>query len=189
MNKTSAGLPTTIQPFEGQITLIPHLVDDEFHGEVYKVEQVIFRDERGGARLHLWFQPDPRMHSHPWAWIDCRVIRGSYMSHVLNPVSGEMSDVVVRPGAPTRLEGHMFHQIHTVEPGTLSLMEFGPQIGDGKGWSNIRLVNGVWKNYPTTPDSFLSALRHLNPRLRPEAWQDPYAHYPVPSVADLLKTL
>ena len=197
---TTAGLPVNILPLTGQPVLLPYIrPDGTFENEVYKVEQPIFRNTSRGARLHLWLMPDPRMHNHPWEWIDCRILKGKYTAEEIDmlPVAGE--DGVMTPSSPLRkatldddsrsriVEYNTYHRVVKVEPGTVSLMEFGPEVGDGKQWFNAEQdESGTWRRTKTTPPIFLGALRHLNPRLRPADWKDPFAYFSVPTIEELL---
>lgn len=195
MKLTSAGLSMSVAPFAGLPTFIPHIEEDgAFRGGVYKVEQTLFRGPEGGARVHLWLKPDPRMHNHPWSSITCHLLRGWYEAEEIRPIWGSIVPAdaqpirvrMMRSSHPHLLLHQDYHRVVQVEPGTISLMEFGPEVGDGKQWSNLELIEGVWTKTRTTPPAFLDALRHLNPRVRPADWRDPYESLPIPTVQDLL---
>jgi hypothetical protein len=146
----------------------------------------------GGARLHVWFEPDPRPHNHPWKEIDCKIVHGSYRSVEYHPsTDGQYAarDVVLRAGAVEhRLDHEVFHQVVSVEPGTVSVMTFGPVIGDGKQWGHLVKDGSSYRYEPNTlQPGFLDALRHLNPHMRPSDWVDPYAAMPIPDVQDLME--
>lgn len=198
---TTAGLARDILPLTGQPVLLPYIrPDGTFENEVYKVEQVIFRSASRGARLHLWLMPDPRMHNHPWEWIDCRILKGKYTAEEIKMSPGADEDGVMTPTSKLRkvildedtprshiVEYDTYHRVVKVEPGTVSLMEFGPEVGDGKQWHNAEQDDaGTWRRTKTTPPIFLGALRHLNPRLRPADWKDPFAHFSIPTIEELL---
>lgn len=72
-NTTTSGGPLQSRPFSMKPTLIPQLDSaGTWTGKVVKIEQVLLRGYDGGARLHLWIEPDPRPHNHPWEWIELR---------------------------------------------------------------------------------------------------------------------
>ncbi|HET7505057.1 MAG TPA: hypothetical protein VFK02_28760 [Kofleriaceae bacterium] len=188
---TRTGQALQVRPFASRPTLIPQLVNGEFTGKPYKAELVLLRGMEGGGRLHVWFTPDPRPHNHPWSWIGCKVLSGRYVSteYVPDGAGGyTVRTVTLSAGDPEhRVDHHTHHQVFEVEPGTVSVMTFGPVIGDGKQWGNLVETAGGYRVEPScVPSSFLDALRHLNPHVRPDGWADPYAHLPVPDVDELM---
>lgn len=163
--------------------------DGRWSGDIIKIEQVLVRGLDGGARLHVWLGPDPRPHNHPWEWINCKVIRGSYTAIEYIPHNGTYVEAteVLSVGEPEHCVEHdIYHQIVKVEPGTISIMTFGPVVGDGKQWGHLKKQGK--RKYTVElaqPDSaFVDALRHCNPHLRPAGWVNPYEGECVPTLAD-----
>lgn len=194
---TTSGAPLQTRPFTTKPTLIPQLgPDGRWNGKIVKIELVLLRGLGGGAREHLWIQPDPRPHNHPWAWIDCKILRGSYKAIEYRP-DGDGSytehEVTLRAGDPEhRVCYDTHHQIVEVEPGSISVMSFGPIIGDGKQWGHlVKNGDGTYSYDPATNTSgdFVNALRHCNPHMRPADWVDPYVDMPVPNIDDLMATV
>lgn len=202
---TKSGQPLFARPFSSKVTLIPSLVNGVFTGRPYKAELVLARSLMGGARQHVWFEPDPRPHNHPWQYIDCKVIHGRYTAIEYTPVMKDEGGldfeyspqtslyeeriVVLCAGdAEHRLVHECYHQVVKVLPGTITVMSFGPVVGDGKRWGNLVRVSGNrYRHEPnSTSSDFLNALRHLNPHMRPDGWVDPYEHIPVPDVQELM---
>lgn len=192
---TKTGQKLQSLPFTSVPTLIPSFSEGKFTGRAYKAEMVLLRSPEGGARQHVWIEPDPRPHNHPWEYIDCKVVWGSYRAVEYRPnASGgyDESLVVLRAGDPEhRLTHDAFHQVIEVMPGTVSLMTFGPIVGDGKQWGHLvgNKEAGWWQEPNTTPPGFLDALRHLNPHMRPADWVDPYAAMPLETVHELVASL
>jgi hypothetical protein len=196
---TTSGAPLITPPFASKPTLIPQLdADGIWNGKIVKIEQVLFRSLEGGARLHVWLMPDPRPHNHPWAYIDCVVIRGGYTAIEYIPdgknngSSYDECEVTLGPGdCDHRLYHFVHHQIVSVEPGTISIMTFGPVVGDGKQWGHLKKTEeGLYCYEIAKPmGGFVSALWHCNPHLRPEGWNDPYASEPIPVLQDLLASV
>ena len=200
---TKLGQPLQALPFTSRPLIMPQFdAEGNFTGKPYKIELVLLRGLQGGARQHLWLAPDPRPHNHPWEWISCQVVRGSYTAIEYTPSnSGGPADVyrssqvtlTPRSGAHT-LAHHVHHQVVSVEPGTVSIMTFGPIVGDGKQWGHLKLGGSLADSrfltgtidMNTTNPAFLDALRHMNPHIRPLLWHDPYAEFPVPSVEELV---
>jgi hypothetical protein len=183
------------KPFLTRPTVIPQFLDNKWTGKVFKIEQVLARSLDGGAKQHVWLAPDPRPHNHPWAWIDCKILRGSYtaMEYIPNG-DGTFTEVTVtlRAGDPEhRLVHGAYHQIVEVEPGTITVMSFGPIVGDGRQWGNlVKNAEGVWVHDSNINiDGYLDVMRHFNPHLQPAGWVDPYAHLPVPTLEELLATV
>jgi hypothetical protein len=136
-----------------------------------------------GARQHLWLIADPRPHNHPWEWIDCKVLRGSYKAiEYIQDDKGDFIEraIVLHAGDPEhRLLHGEHHQVIEVEPGTISVMSFGYVVGDGKQWGHLRVEDGVYIYELAQPmGGFVDALWHCNPHLRKEGWVDPYADQP-----------
>jgi len=192
---TTSGAPLQTRPFSSKPTLIPQLGDDgRWNGKIVKVEMVLLRSLEGGARQHLWLIPDPRPHNHPWKWIDCKVLRGSYMAMEYIPDGkGGFNErgIVLDAGDPEhRLLHDEHHQIVQVVPGTISVMSFGPVVGDGKQWGHLVKNGDAYTYEPTKPMSgFVDALWHCNPHLRKEGWVDPYAEQPVPDLDALMASV
>lgn len=199
---TSTGQALLSLPFMSMPLLIPSFdAGGEFTGEPYKAELVLARSHLGGARMHVWFKPDPRPHNHPWALISSRVIHGWYRSIEHRPIpldertpvpEHQFSEhhVVLREGDDEHIVRYTtYHQLVEIMPGTVSLMSFGPVVGDGKQWGHlVRAADGTMKHEPNVPNpKFLDAMRHLNPHTRPEGWVDPYASFPTVSLQDLIK--
>ncbi len=188
---TKTGQPLQSKPFAALPTLIPAFENGAFTGGAYKAELVLLRGVEGGARLHVWFGHDQRPHNHPWKWIDCKVLCGGYSAVEYTPNgSGSYNErrVELNAGDPEhRLNHETHHQIVEIKPGTVTVMSFGPTIGDGKQWGNlVKTDEGFRYEANTMQPGFLDALRHLNPHLRPEGWNDPYAEMPVPNVQELM---
>ena len=190
---TMSGQPLQTRLFAATPTLIPQMGSDgRWNGRIVKVELVLLRGLDGGARMHLWLGPDPRPHNHPWHWIDCKVVRGSYVAIEYVPDGEGGYDERVIPlsaGNPEhRVQHDTHHQIVSVQPGTLSVMSFGSVVGDGKQWGHlVKDANGFcYEPAPSvgssSPGGYIDALRHCNPHLRPVDWADPYADMPVPDV-------
>ena len=223
---TTSGAPLQTQPFTTTPTLIPQLgPDGRWNGKIVKIEQVLLRGLGGGARLHLWIEPDPRPHNHPWEWIACKVIRGQYVAieyhpnHRVRPVENweggdatqrmlsrvpQTAEEVASPkgsyterkimllaGDPENLVDHeTHHQITSIEPGTISVMSFGPVVGDGKQWGHLTKSGDAYVYELAQPmGSFVDALRHCNPHMRPEGWADPYEDMPVPNMQELMASV
>lgn len=196
MTTTKTGQALQARPFTSQVTLIPAFHDGAFTGRPYKAEQVLLRSPAGGARLHVWFEADPRPHNHPWEWIACKVLHGFYQAVEYVPDPTALSPqprysehaVDIKVGDPEHWLSHdMFHQVVSVEPGTVSVMSFGPIIGDGKQWGNLVKEGASYRYEPNSlQPGFLDALRHLNPHMRPPEWVDPYAAMPIPDVQALM---
>jgi len=195
MSATKTGQKLQVSPFASVPTLIPSFSEGAFAGRAYKAELVLLRSADGGARQHVWFEPDPRIHNHPWEYIDCKVVWGRYVAIEYRPNGNGgyvETTLELRAGdAEHRVSHDTHHQVLEVLPGTVSLMTFGPVVGDGKQWGH--LVGGKdegWKyEANTTPEGFLDALRHLNPHMRPAGWVDPYAALPCYTVQELMAPL
>ena len=193
VNTTKTGQRLLAPAFSSTPTLIPCFREGKFTGRAYKAELVLLRSTEGGARQHVWFEPDPRVHNHPWEFIDCKVLWGRYVAVEYRPNgSGGYDEVSVelRAGDPEhRLTHGSFHQVREVTPGTVSVMSFGPVVVDGKRWGHlVGSKEDGWQYEPNTMQpGFLDALRHLNPHMRPAAdWLDPFSEYPVPTVQELV---
>lgn len=193
---TTSGQPLQTKPFTSKPTIIPQFIDGKFTGKVCKVELVLARSLDGGARMHVWFSNDPRPHNHPWRWIDCKVVRGEYTAteyypHATDPTGYMSFDVTLKAGEMDHRVGHKtYHQITSVVPGTISIMTFGPVIGDGKQWGNLDVSGKVYfHDSNINVDGYLDAMRHFNPHMQPAGWVDPYAHLPVPTVEELLASV
>lgn len=190
---TKTGQPLQARPFTSKPpTLIPSFQEGVFTGRAYKAEVVLMRSPDGGARQHVWFEADPRPHNHPWKYIDCKVLHGEYTAVEYRPDGNggyTEHEVTLRAGDPEhRVNYETHHQVTKVAPGTVTVMSFGPIIGDGKQWGNLVKDGETYRYEPnSSPPGFLDALRHLNPHMpRPEGWVDPYAHMPVPDVQELM---
>lgn len=188
----TSGHPLLQRPFCTKPTVIPQFLENKWTGKVFKIEQVLARSLDSGAKQHVWLAPDPRPHNHPWAWIACKLLRGSYtaMEYVPNG-DGSFTEIqtTLRAGDPEHVLVHnAYHQIVEVEPGTVSLMTFGSVVGDGRQWGNlVKDEYGAWVHDSNINiDGYLDVMRHFNPHLRPDGWVDPYAHLPVPTVEELL---
>jgi hypothetical protein len=194
---TSSGGPLQQRPFTTRPTIIPQLgPDGRWNGNIVKVELVLLRGLDGGAREHLWIGPDPRLHNHPWTYIDCKILRGQYTALECVPDgNGGFTDreVTLCAGDPEyRVLHETYHQIVQVEPGTISVMSFGPVIGDGKQWGHLaKGEDGIYRHDPAvnTANEFVNALRHCNPHMRPDGWEDPYADLPVPDLNELMASV
>lgn len=193
---TLTGAPLQSRPFSSLPTLIPHLgPDGRWSGGIVKVEQVLLRSPEGGARAHLWIQPDLRPHNHPWRRITCRVIRGSYRAREWLPFTfGDYREQVIEltPESHEHSVDHAtYHQVEEVRPGTVSIMSFGAIVGDGKQWGQLALKpSGRHVPEPAMQvDGFVDALRHCNPHLRPGGWTDPYADQRVPTLDEVLASV
>lgn len=192
MTTTKSGFALQARPFSSIPTLIPQFVDGKFTGNPYKAELVLFRGPAGGARMHVWFAPDPRPHNHPWLYIDCKVLHGEYKSleYVVNEDSTFVEKIIhLTPNSPMHHVVHQaFHQVVEVSPGTISIMSFGQTLGDGKQWGNLVIEDKISRYEPNSlQPGFLDALRHLNPHIRPIEWEDPYKNLPVPDVNSLME--
>ena len=144
--------------------------------------------------MHLWLAPDPRPHNHPWHWIDCQVLRGFYTA--LEYIPDGYGDYIEREltltaGDPVhRVKYQTHHQIVRVHPGTVTIMSFGPIVGDGKQWGHLVKDDDSFRYEPNSaPPQFVDALRHLNPHLRPVGWVDPFHHLPVPSLDEIMDSI
>jgi hypothetical protein len=194
---TTSGQPLQMRPFTTKPTLIPQLGEDgKWNGNIVKIEQVLLRGLEGGARLHVWMGPDPRPHNHPWEWIDCKVLRGRYTADEYERTEYDNykeSKVTLSAGdSEHRVKHDTHHQITNVEPGTITVMSFGPIVGDGKQWGHLVKTDEVgYQVMPATSTmgDFLNALRHCNPHMRPADWVDPYAEMSVPNVDDLMASV
>jgi hypothetical protein len=193
MSTTKTGQAQTVRAFSGVPTMIPQFVDGMFTGQPYKVEQVLYRDADGGARQHLWLAPDARPHNHPQQWIACACLHGWYRAieyHRIGEGEYQERHVTLRSGTPEHLVEHdVYHQIVEVFPGTVTVMRYGPTIGDGKDWANLIVRTSPRQPYTvdrnTNQPGFLDALRHLNPYMRPSGWVDPYCAMIVPTIDSL----
>lgn len=191
---TTSGAPLQTRPFISRPTLIPQLgPDGRWNGNIVKIEQVLLRGLDGGARLHMWIGPDPRPHNHPWEWIDCKILRGGYCAVEYIPDGkGSYTEQELNLSAGDsehRVEYLTHHQITGVQPGTISVMSFGPVVGDGKQWGHlVKNEDGTYRYDPATNTSgdFVNALRHCNPHMRPADWTDPYGDLPVPDINELM---
>lgn len=189
---TTSGAPLQTLPFISKPTMIPQLgADGRWNGKIVKVELVLLRGLDGGARQHLWLIPDPRPHNHPWERIDCKVIRGWYraIEYIPDGAGGFTErEVVLRAGDPEhRLLHGEHHQVVEVAPGTISVMSFGPVVGDGKQWGHLVKDGGTYRFELAQPmGGFVDALWHCNLHLRREGWADPYAGEPVPDLAEVM---
>lgn len=172
------------------------MIGGVFTGRPFRADQVLYRDARGGARLHVWFGSDDRIHNHPWEWIECKVIRGSYYSEEYRREPGKAYYDYERlprrslPQDPSYRIGHdVFHRVISVAPRTVSVMVFGPQVNDGKQWGHLVNVKPTFQDsavyfadYECSSENpefpaFLDAMRYLNPHMRPPGWACPaYAH-------------
>ncbi len=202
MSTTTSGAQLQTPPFVSKPTLIPQLgPDGKWNGKIVKIEQVLLRGLDGGARLHFWLIPDPRPHNHPWTFIDCKVLRGGYKAVEYKPgieagIFNE-SEVVLKAGDPEHCVDHnTHHQITEIMPGTISVMTFGPVVGDGKQWGHLTVKDfggsGVVKGtfeLAQPMGGFVDALWHCNPHLRKDGWVDPYADMPVPDVQELMASV
>lgn len=192
MSTNTSGQPLQTRPFTTKPTIIPQLgPDGRWNSKVVKIELVLLRGLDGGARQHLWIGPDPRPHNHPWEWIDCKVLRGGYTAvEYLPDGNGGYTEttIILRAGDPEhRVDYNTHHQIVEVEPGSITLMSFGPIVGDGRQWGHLVKKGDSYAYEPAQPmGSFVDALRHCNPHLRPEGWVDPYADMPVPDLQELM---
>jgi hypothetical protein len=191
---TTSGQPLQAKPFATKPTIIPRFIDGVFTGQVCKIELVLMRSLDGGARQHVWFSNDPRPHNHPWEWIDCKVLRGQYTAREYFPADILPSkysecDTTLKAGqSEHRLMHNEYHQIVSLIPGTVTIMSFGPVVGDGKQWGHlVKSTDGVYcHDSNTNQEGYLDAMRHLNPHMRPAGWNDPYSDLPLPTVDELL---
>lgn len=194
---TTSGAPLQARPFFSTPTMIPQLgPDGKWNGKIVKIELVLLRSPDGGARQHLWLIPDPRPHNHPWTFIDCKVLRGKYRAIEqrpgCEPNTWIESEVTLSAGDPEhRLWHGEHHQVVEVEPGTISVMTFGPIVGDGKQWGHLISDGGNKGHFePAQPMSgFVDALWHCNPHLAKPGWVDPYADQPTPNLAELMASV
>lgn len=194
---TTSGQSLITSPFSSKPTIIPQFLDNKFTGKCYKIEQVLYRDLNGGAKQHIWFNPDPRPHNHPWEWIECKVIRGWYKADEWLDDEYEtfsINTLTLSFGETRRLYHSDYHQITEVEPGTVSIMSFGPVVGDGKQWGHLKKdeTSGKWvHDSNTNQEGFIDALWHMNPHMiKNPSWVDPYKDvFPVQSVEELLKSV
>lgn len=180
MTTTTSGQSLIANPFSSKPTIIPQFLDNKFTGKPYKIEQVLYRDLNGGAKQHVWFNPDPRPHNHPWEWIECRVLRGSYKADEwIEDYFDRFEELslTLNAGEARTLYQDDYHQITEVEPGTISIMSFGPVVGDGKQWGHLKQdENGKWvHDSNTNQEGFIDALWHMNPHMvKNPCWVDPY---------------
>ena len=195
MDTTTSGAPLQTPPLSSKPTLIPQLdTAGGWTGKIVKVEQVLLRGLGGGARMHFWVEPDPRPHNHPWDWIDCKVIHGGYRALEYRPVDGHPREYIEREVellagmGEHRLLHREHHQIVVVIPGTVSVMTFGPVVGDGRQWGHLFKEGGHYRYEQAVPmGGFVDALRHCNAHVpRPPEWADPYVKLPVPALEDVL---
>lgn len=193
---TTSGQPLQSRPFSMKPIIIPQFVNGKFTGKVCKIEMVLLRSLDGGARQHVWLAPDIRPHNHPWEFIDCKVLYGGgYTATEWIPNDdGTYTERVttLRPGDPEHRVTHKeYHQITEVVPGTVTVMTFGPVVGDGRQWGHlVKDADGNWAHDSNTnQEGYLDAMRHFNPHMQPAGWVDPYAHLPVPTVEELLASV
>lgn len=204
---TTSGAPLHTSAFNSKPTIIPRTSSDGlWYGQFVKIEQVLFRSPKGGSRLHYWLGSDMRIHNHPWDWITCKIVRGAYEAEEYKPClveahEGTHESLVTRweRSRKSLLEGsdehkvqhEVYHQITRVVPGTISVMTFGPVVGDGQQWGHLVAGEAGELRYEQAQPmgKFVDALRHCNPHLRPEGWVDPYEEFPVPDVASLVATV
>ena len=193
---TTSGASLQQRPFSTRPTIIPQFVNNQFTGRACKIELVLMRSLEGGARQHVWLAPDQRPHNHPWDSIDCKVIYGGGYTATewLPNGDGTFREVTttLRAGDPEhRLLHGAYHQITEVVPGTVTVMTFGPVVGDGKQWGNlVPDGNGGWVHDSNiNQDGFMDALRHFNPHMAPAGWVDPYASTPAPTLEELLASV
>lgn len=209
-NTTKTGMPLRVRPFSAMPTMIPEFIDGEFTGNPYRIEGVLVRadgkpetdedpGDGGGARMHVWLAPDRRTHNHPWRRIYCKVVRGWYTARESR--LGSEADIwidtttTLRAGDPEHVVDHdTYHEVVEVEPGTVSIMTFGPVVGSASNWGHLIAPTDErpsrWHDSDTNQPGFRDALLHLNPHMkRPSDWVDPYAHMAAPCIDDVLTSV
>ena len=183
-----------IRPFSDIPTLIPEFRENVFTGGVSKIERKLYCNGYTAAYEYVWLQAE----SHPHQRFDIAytILNGWYKVREYTPNGSGgwvVSEVYMQEGdAPYDVSKHTRYQIYEVMPGTITLVTIW-SVTEGEG-SDL-----------SVPDLFLAALQHLNPHMRPKlkdpegrtypsgvrdpAWVDVYAHFPVPTLNDILTSV
>lgn len=139
----------------------------------YKGEYVVLRTAERTIKLNRWMGPDlrsgqqPMPHNHPWELFVADILLGGYTEERYEVVDGEVRNSTSshREGGVNSIPKGVYHEVVSIDPGTLTMMDCG--LGTKGDWGYIDPRTGLYTHNSDAPDpTFMDRAKALNPRLR-----------------------